>query len=165
MSKLLSQFIPPSFFPAVSISPFPMSKAPWNQMLLEMKDTFGLLWSSFISHPKEKHFPHTLCQVITRPLLEHVLWAVGRHVDFPCPFHSQTCLIVVSPFCNRASTFLLCLLTAASEPPEQNPELSVSQGSYPPSLPPTSLFTSTSQRIPLTDLTAKLGPALVSNEG
>lgn len=93
---------------------------PWKYMFLEREVTFGLLWSSLISNPKENHFSHTLHQVITQPLLEH-LWR-GRH-DFSCPFHSQMCLIVVSPFSiiMRASAFLLHPWTAASKATRTKP--------------------------------------------
>ena len=104
---------------------------PWKYMFLEKEITFGLLWSSFISNPKENHFSHALHQVITQPLLEHLWW--GRH-GFSCPFHSQMCVILVSPFSIIRGHLLSCCIHGQLLPklPEQNLETSVSQGSYSP---------------------------------
>ena len=157
MSKLLSQFIPPSPSPAVSICPFSMSVSPWNHMLLVMEDTFGLLWSSIISHPKEKHFPHTLRQArwsLSLCLNTSGCGATGVFLSVPFTDMSNCCLALL---CNqRASTFLLCLLTAASRAtrtkpgalcvPGQLPSLPASKPPLQPHLPMN----------PFTDLTAKL---------
>ena len=142
MSKLLSQFIPPSPSPAESTRPFSMSVSPWNHMLL---DTFGLLRSSFISHPKEKHLPHTLRQA---------RWSLGLCLNTSScgatgvflSVHRHVWLLSRPSVWSEAIYFPA---VSASRATRTNPEPSVSQDSYPRGLPPSPISNPTFQWIPL----------------